>query len=348
MQTKKPTNSALAPKPSSLAPSPGARRATWERLSRIDDLIRAGRYPNARTLARTLGVSVRTIKRDLDYLKRQRRLPIEYHPRRYGFYYSKPVDGFSKAPLSEAGIFAILVAHKAIAQYHGTPFEKPLRLAFQKLTGQLDNRELHSVTNLGDAVSFRPFAPEDSDLRTFKAITRALADRRVLTFKYRNAGQKAVLTRQVQPYHLTCFDNRWYLVAYDLARASLRTFTLSRLSDPELTRKRFPRPRKFDPDKYLAGSLGVMKGAGDHTYEVVIEFDAFGRDLIRGRRWHSSQELIELPGGGARLRMLLSGLEEIERAVLSWGPHATVIRPLGLRDRLAKIAQELSARYGAP
>ena len=33
---------------------------------------------------------------------------------------------------------------------------------------QLDNRELHSITDLGDAVSFRPFAPEDSDLRAFK------------------------------------------------------------------------------------------------------------------------------------------------------------------------------------
>jgi proteasome accessory factor B len=319
------------------------RRTTWERLSLIDDWIRAGKYPNARGMALKLGVAERTVMRDLEFMKNKRGLPIEYDPRRYGFYYSKPVDGFSKAPVSEADIFAILVAHKAVAQYHGTPFEKPLRLAFQKLIGQLDNRELHSITNLGEAVSFRPFAPEDSDLRAFKTITRALADRRVLSFKYRNWGQNTVLTREMQPYHLTCFDNRWYLVGYDLARGGLRTFALSRLCDPELTRRRFARPRKFDPEKYLAGSLGVMKGGDD--YEVVIEFDACGRDLVRGRRWHSSQELIELPGGGARLRMILSGLEEIERAVLSWGTHATVIRPVGLRERLGHIAQELGERY---
>jgi len=72
------------------------------------------------------------------------------------------------------------VAHKAIAQYHGTPFEKPLRMAFQKLTGhphlaptrvvreqipmvinarqvirmhptrqQLDSREMYWLENLG-------------------------------------------------------------------------------------------------------------------------------------------------------------------------------------------------------
>jgi predicted DNA-binding transcriptional regulator YafY len=91
-----------------------------------------------------------------------------------------------------------------------------------------------------------------------------------------------------------------------------------------------------------------MKGDDDCSYEIVIEFDAFGRDLIRGRRWHSSQELIELPCGGARLRMILSGLEEIERAVLSWGTHATVIRPQALADRIGAITAELSARYNAP
>jgi hypothetical protein len=61
----------------------------------------------------------------------------------------------------------------------------------------------------------------------------------------------------------------------------------------------------------------VMSGRGD--YEVVIEFDAWATDQLRGRLWHSSQQVTELPGGGSRLRMRLSGLEEVERWVLSWG-----------------------------
>jgi predicted DNA-binding transcriptional regulator YafY len=319
------------------------RRTTWERLSQIDDWIRAGGYPNARSMARKLGVTQRTVMRDLKFMKENRHLPIEYDPRKYGFYYSKPVDGFSKAPMSQADIFAIMVAHKAIAQHHGTPFEKPLRLAFQRLTGQLDNRELHSVTNLGGALSFRPFAPEDNDLRSFKIITRALAERRELRFRYRNWGDNRVIPRRVQPYHLTCFDNRWYLLAHDVSRGNVRTYALCRLSEPALTRQRFPRPRNFDPDKYLNGSLGVMKG--DHNYEVVIEFDRCGTDLIRGRRWHPSQELVTLPDGRSRLTMCLSGLEEIERAVLSWGIHATVIQPESLVARIGQIGAQLAARY---
>jgi len=79
-----------------------------------------------------------------------------------------------------------------------------------------------------------------------------------------------------------------------------------------------------------------------------IELDAWLTDVLRGRRWHPSQSWTELPGGGSRLRLRLSCLEEIEQWVLSWGTRATVIRPMELRDRLLKTTEELWQRYGGP
>src|SRR5882672_7233831 len=182
------------------------RRFAWERMGKIDDLIRAEKYPNSVGMAQEFGVSVRTVKRDIEFMQVRRGLPIEYDAKRWGYYYSKPVDGFAKAPMTEAEVFAVLVAHKAVAQYHGTPFEKPLRMAFEKLTGQLDSKELFSLENLGDALSFRPFAPEDTDLRVFQLLTRALREQRKVTFSYRKWGQRDVLARRTQPHHLACID----------------------------------------------------------------------------------------------------------------------------------------------
>ena len=89
-----------------------------------------------------------------------------------------------------------------------------------------------------------------------------------------------------------------------------------------------------------------MKGNGDH--QVVIEFDPWAADVVRGRQWHSSQQVTDLPDGGSRMTMRLSGLEEVERWVLSWGTHATVIRPRLLADRLRSIAATLAHRYASP
>jgi predicted DNA-binding transcriptional regulator YafY len=126
------------------------------------------------------------------------------------------VDRFPVAAMTEAEMFALLVADKAIAQYHGMPFQKPLRMAFKKLTGQLDGQERYSLENLGLALSFRPSAPEDSDLNSFRVLTKALQERRALKFDYRNLGTKNWQGRHVRPYHLACIDNHWYLFGHDV------------------------------------------------------------------------------------------------------------------------------------
>jgi hypothetical protein len=42
--------------------------------------------------------------------------------------------------MSEAETFALLVAQRAIRDYHGTPFQSPARGGVSTLTGQLDRR----------------------------------------------------------------------------------------------------------------------------------------------------------------------------------------------------------------
>lgn len=217
--------------------------------------------------------------------------------------------------------------------------------AFRKLTAQLSAESEYTFHNLEQALSFRPLGPEDTDLELFRRLNAALRERRVMRFKYRNLGTTAMRVRRVEPYHVACVDNRWYLFGYDRGRKAMRTFALSRMHRPEVTENRFVRPAQFNPDEYLRGSFGVFKGEDD--FEVVIEFDAWAVDLLEGRRWHPSQEVIEFPKGGLRMSLRLNNLEEVERWVLGWGVHATVIRPLMLAERIRKTARDLGARYAA-
>ena len=129
-------------------------------------------------------------------------------------------------------------------------------------------------------------------------------------------------------------------------RKAIRTFVLARLSKPELTRKRFTVSQKFDLNEFLKGSLGLYKGQED--FEVVIELDAWAADDVRGRRLHSSQEVADHPDGGVKLKMRLNSLEEVERGVLGFGMHATVVAPGELRQRLFQTSEELWQRYGGP
>ena len=115
------------------------------------------------------------------------------------------------------------------------------------------------------------------------------------------------------------------------------------MSEPTVTSERFERPADFDPKEEFSTSLGVMRGEGD--YQVVVEMGAWLTDVLRGRRFHPSQVVEELPGGGSHLRLRLSALEEIEQYVLSCGDHASVIEPRELRARLGALPLTLAARY---
>ena len=122
----------------------------------------------------------------------------------------------------------------------------------------------------------------------------------------------------------------------------MRTFALNRLSEPVLT----ARP-DFNAEAYLKGSFSVFRGPDD--YEVAIDFDSWATDLLRGRKWHASQQFQEMPKGGCRLSLRLNNIEEIERWILSWGTHATVVRPRELARRIRKAAVVLAKRYsGGP
>ena len=80
----------------------------------------------------------------------------------------------------------------------------------------------------------------------------------------------------------------------------------------------------------------------------MVELDAWAADEIHGRRLHFKHELTKMPRGMISLRLRLNSLEEIELWLLSFGTHATVIRPRALRERLRKAGEALVQQYAAP
>ena len=74
---------------------------------------------------------------------------------------------------------------------------------------------------------------------------------------------------------------------------------------------------------------------------MVIQFNDRAADLIREKKWHESQQLRELKGGGAELRLKLSSLQEIERWVLRWGGDAKVLKPKELVDAVRQAAEKI-------
>src|SRR5580693_10786972 len=114
-------------------------RPPLSRFQEIFHAIKTGRFPNRTQLARSIEVTTKTIQRDLDYMRYQLSLPIEFDYARGGYYFTKPMTDLPLFQLTEAELVSIFVAQKALEAYKGTAFEQPLRTAFQKLQAATNN-----------------------------------------------------------------------------------------------------------------------------------------------------------------------------------------------------------------
>ncbi|MBG89350.1 MAG: DNA-binding protein [Verrucomicrobiales bacterium] len=318
-------------------------RPPLERMLQIHREILGGKFPNASTLARKMEVSTKTIHRDLDFMRDRMELPIDYDSARFGYFYYEEVSAFPTLQITEGELVALLIAEKALEQYRGTNFEKPLLSAFRKVESSLPDTISLNLSDWEQTISFRTTAEPIINLEIFDQLATATAKHRQLKLKYRKPGSRKSETRTLDPYHLANINGEWFLFAYDHQREDIRTFVPARMSDLELTGKKVLSPKEFSLEKRLRDSFGVHFAQG--TFDVVIRFNANVADYIREKRWHPSQKIKERKDGGLDLVLKLSSLNEIQRWIVTWAGNARVISPKELAASVKASAQATLDAY---
>jgi proteasome accessory factor B len=308
-------------------------------MLRIHQALQSGKRPNASTLGSELEVSTKSIHRDIDFMRDRLDLPIEYDGSRFGYYYTEEVSAFPTVQITEGELFALIVAEKALQQYRGTNFEKPLLSAIRKMEQSLPDVISLNLADIEHTISFRTRAEPVLDLQIFDTLAKATAQRQQLELNYRKPGSRQNEPRLIDPYHLANINGEWFLFAWDHARKDIRTFVPARVQAVKITGRTFERPQNFSLEKRLRDSFGVQSGEGE--YRVVLRFDARVAGYIREKKWHESQQLRELRSGGVELRLKLSSLREIERWVLSWGGDAIVLKPRELAEAVKQAARKI-------
>src|SRR5213078_381535 len=175
-------------------------------------------------------------------------------------------------------LFALVVAEKALQQYRGTSFEKPLLSAIKKMEQSLPDTISLDLADIERTISFRTRAEPLLDLRVFNTLAKATTGHKQLELIYRKPGQPQTERRVVDPYHLANINGEWFLFAFDHLRKDIRTFVPSRIKSVRMTGKSFPRPQRFSLEERLRNSFGVHSGG--ETHDVVLHFSKRVADYV--------------------------------------------------------------------
>ncbi|MBW8820459.1 MAG: YafY family transcriptional regulator [Streptomyces sp.] len=244
---------------------------TPARLLTLLSLLQTPREWPGGELADRLGVSRRTVRRDVDRL-RELGYPVQATKGSDGGY--RLVAGKAMPPLvlDDDEAVAIAVGLRAGAGHAVEGMDEASVRALAKLEQVLPSRLRHRVSTFQAATT--PLTSGDGAsiaTETLTVMASTVAGHERLRFAYR-AKDGAESRRVVEPYRLVSTGRRWYLVAYDLDRGDWRTFRVDRVNDPFATGARFA-PREL-PTGSAAEYLRQSMYRRQETYEIAVTFEA--------------------------------------------------------------------------
>ncbi|MFD7086182.1 helix-turn-helix transcriptional regulator [Streptomyces sp. NPDC002181] len=313
---------------------------TSARLLRLLSLLQAHREWTGPDLAERLGVTPRTVRRDVDRL-RELGYPVNASPGTGGGYQLGAGAELPPLLLDDDEAVAVAVGLRTAAgngvEGIGEASVRALAKLEQVLPGRLRRRV--SALNEFTVPMLRGPGRATVDPSVLTELAAACRDAERLRFDYRDhAG--GVSRRVVEPHRLVCTERRWYLVAWDLDREDWRTFRADRIEPRPPHGPRFtPRP---GPAEDLAAyvSRGVSQGVYAARAVLRLKVPAEAAAAIVG----PSQGALEpLDAESCLLRTGAVSFDVLVIHVMLLGCEFEVVEPPELADRI-RAARDLLGR----
>ncbi len=177
-----------------------------------------------------------------------------------------------------------------------------------------------------------PWGAPGPDPLTVLALRRAIADRRVVSFRYGDAAGRRS-ERQVEPFTLALLGPSWYIHGYCRKRQGWRLFKLARIDDIRLE------PERYDPEPRLPAPP-LESGWDDEFVAVRLAADPAAARALAEALPDASARL--LPDGMTELSFSYPSGDWLVRFLLGFGPGIRILEPGGLRERLRAKALEIA------
>lgn len=187
----------------------------------------------------------------------------------------------------------------------------------------------------------QPRLPADEP--TFDVFFEAILERSVVEFDYWRSGNAAPARRRLQPWGVTRYSGRWYVVGLDLDRDDERVFRLSRVQGEA---RKVGRPGAYSIPEGTDISAATRRLAPDLSTEPVVLLVRQGAALPLRRSADTVEVGTTGPDGGPgwdRLTLTRASVG-IADEVLGFGAAAYVESPASLRDQVVARLEAVVAR----
>lgn len=290
-----------------------------------------------REMAREMGVTERTIRRDLEVF-REVGFPIEEttgaHGRKTWRMKSGAEEPATSFTFDEA--IALYLGRRFMEPLAGTLFWEASHRAFRKIRASLGKTALDYLERTARVIHPTTVGSSDYSKKAelIDRIMMGIEERKAVFITYQSLQATEPVTYDIYPYGFAHHRGSLYLIGHSPDRNENRHWKVDRIEEAEITKIPFHLPAGFDVQEHLRASFGIYLGRGDVRVEV--RFSPTVARYVQESTWHETQKLTVQKDGSLLVRFRLSDTEEIKRWVLSFGEEAEVVEPRSLRQEITE------------
>lgn len=202
---------------------------------------------------------------------------------------------------------------------------------------------LNITDRLSNHIHFEKRRPQGTE--NLYGLLHAIKNQVQINFTYKKYWEDELTERIVEPYALKEFKNRWYVLANDLKGNQVKSFALDRLTDLEITKRKFQFPNDFNINDHYKYCFGIISPNGHKPQEVILSFDPFQGKYIKSLPLHESQQILIDNEEELRIKLTLFVTHDFFMELLSYGENLKVIEPESLIKDIKNSMQATLKQY---
>lgn len=319
------------------------KRRQW-RVFEIAHYIRDNNYPNATKIKQKFELSRSTVMRDIEFLRNEYNMPIEYSDEYKGYYFTDPTFEIQSVMLSEGELLSISTILPLMEQYKNTPLENIYKNLMNKFMEMMPDKVSVSSSLIESDIKFISDPLPNIDEKVFNSVFDAIRNKKTLEFGYRAIKNTDYTTRQFDPYKVLCQKGNWYAIGWCHKHNDIIEYALSRMKDIKITGNSFVFKSDFDINRYIDSDFGIWINKEEPKLIELI----FSKDIntfILERTWHAKQNCYQREDGSVYLSFMSNQMQESLRWVLSFGSQVQVLNPPELKEQVLKEIDKMGGIY---
>jgi len=306
-------------------------------------------------------ISRSTIEKDLKAMKDEPEpgyyAPIRYDRQKCGYYYEDPEYSISNLQVQEEDIDAIEFAARILRQYRGFHMVKRYAEAIDRILDVVDVRRILSMEEFEEYVQFEN-PPYVEGTGYIEPIIRSIKEKKVLQIEYLpfsafkkqssvansnlNPTPKAAF-RNIHPYLVKEYHNRWYVIGWDEGEKDIRTFGLDRIKSVNPINNPFHKS-DFKSKEYFQYTIGIIAPQSKPP-TLRLEFTKQQAQYLITQPIHPSQKVLKETKEKVVFTFAVHPTYEFISLLLGYRDKVKVISPVWLRKGMKELLEKMITKY---